>query len=112
LLGIGPDGHCASLFPNHPALAEVASSVVAVYDSPKPPPTRLSFTFRTLDSANEVWFIAAGEGKADAVALAWSGAGRIQAPSAGPRGHYRTLWLVDEAAAAKLPATIYQPQVV
>ena len=75
------------------------TSVVAVRNSPKPPPTRLSFTFRALDSANEVWVIAAGAGKADAVALAWSGAGREQVPSAGPRGHYRTLWLVDQAAA-------------
>ncbi len=83
--------------------------MVAVYGSPKPPPTRLSFTFRALDSANEVWFIASGAGKADAVALAHSGAGRVQVPSAGPRGHYRTLWLIDGDAAAKLPTTIYDP---
>ena len=56
--------------------------------------------FRALDSANEVWFIAAGTGKAHAVALACSGADRVQVPSAGPRGHYRTLWLIDRDAAA------------
>jgi 6-phosphogluconolactonase len=109
LLGIGPDGHCASLFPDHPATREVDQSIVAVENSPKPPPDRLSFTFRALDSSNEVWFIAAGTGKAEAVALAWSGAAREQVPSAGPRGHYRTLWLVDEQAVSKLPTTIYQP---
>jgi 6-phosphogluconolactonase len=109
LLGIGPDGHCASLFPGHPATSVVDASIVAVHGSPKPPPTRLSFTFRALDSANEVWFIAAGTGKAHAVALAWSGASRVQVPSAGPRGHYRTLWLIDQDAAAELPTTVYQP---
>ncbi|MCU1659839.1 MAG: 6-phosphogluconolactonase, partial [Pseudonocardiales bacterium] len=64
LLGVGPDGHCASLFPEHPAVYEQEASVVAVRNAPKPPPTRLSLTFRALDAANEVWFIASGEGKA------------------------------------------------
>ncbi len=105
LLGVGPDGHCASLFPNHPATLEVVASVVDVHDSPKPPPTRLSFSFRALDSAYQVWFIAAGTGKADAVALAHSGAPREQVPSAGPRGMQRTLWLVDQDAASQLPTT-------
>jgi 6-phosphogluconolactonase len=105
LLGVGPDGHCASLFPGHPALQEVKASVIAVHDAPKPPPTRLSLTFRALDAANEVWFIASGEGKADAVARAVSGAPREEVPSAGPRGRTRTLWLIDQAAASKLPAS-------
>jgi 6-phosphogluconolactonase len=111
LLGIGPDGHTASLFPEQPATHELETSVVAVHNSPKPPPTRLSFTFRTLDCANEVWFIASGTSKASAVAMALSGAGRVQVPSAGPRGHYRTLWLIDRNAASELPTTIYQPPV-
>jgi 6-phosphogluconolactonase len=105
LLGVGPDGHCASLFPGHPALQEVKASVIAVHDAPKPPPTRLSLTFRALDAANEVWFIASGDGKADAVARAVSGAPREEVPSAGPRGRTRTLWLIDQAAASKLPAS-------
>lgn len=109
LLGIGPDGHCASLFPGHPATHETATSVVAVRNSPKPPPNRLSFTFRSLDSANEVWFIASGTGKAAAVALAFSGAAREQVPSAGPRGHYRTLWLVDTDAVSELPPSRLAP---
>jgi 6-phosphogluconolactonase len=109
LLGIGPDGHCASLFPEQPGVYETEASIIAVHDSPKPPPTRLSFTFRALDEANEVWFIAAGTEKAHAVAMAWSGAAREQVPAAGPRGRYRTLWLIDRDAAAELPATIYEP---
>jgi 6-phosphogluconolactonase len=103
LLGVGPDGHCASLFPGHPGVYERDAAVIAVRDSPKPPPTRLSFTFRTLDAANEVWFVASGEAKAQAAAMALSGADPVKVPSAGPRGRQRTLWLIDRDAAAKLP---------
>jgi 6-phosphogluconolactonase len=104
LLGLGPDGHCASLFPGAPGVYEEAASVIGVHDSPKPPPLRISLTFRALDAANEIWLIASGEGKADAVAKALGGADRHEVPSAGPRGRERTLWLIDRAAAAQLPA--------
>jgi 6-phosphogluconolactonase len=103
LLGVGPDGHCASLFPNHPGLLVEDASVIAVRNSPKPPPIRLSMTFPTLDAANEVWFVASGSGKAHAVARAVGGADRTEVPSAGPRGRLRTRWLIDEDAAAELP---------
>jgi 6-phosphogluconolactonase len=104
LLGIGPDGHCCSLFPNHPGTQVLDASVIAVHESPKPPPTRLSLTFPALDEARELWFIASGEGKADAVAEALAeGAKPEEIPSSGPRGRERTLWLVDSDAAAKLP---------
>jgi 6-phosphogluconolactonase len=102
LLGVGPDGHCASLFPDHPGVFETRP-VIAVRNSPKPPPNRLSFSFDTLDRAAEIWFVAAGSGKAEAVALAHSGASREQVPSAGPKGRQRTIWMVDRAAAALLP---------
>jgi|BarGraNGADG00212_1021973.scaffolds.fasta_scaffold60769_2 6-phosphogluconolactonase len=111
LLGIGPDGHCASLFPEHPGVYEEDASVIGVRNSPKPPPTRLSLTFRALDSAREIWFIAAGSGKAKAVAMALGGAGRVQVPAAGPRGTHRTLWLIDRDAADALPTNLYQPPV-
>ena len=111
LLGVGPDGHCASLFPEHPGVYEEDAAVIGVRNSPKPPPLRISFTFRSLDAATEVWFVASGEAKANAVAMAFSGAGRIQVPAAGPRGRHRTLWLIDRAAAARLPANLYQPPV-
>ena len=103
LLGIGPDGHCASLFPEQPGVHASGTPTIAVYDSPKPPPTRTSFTFDTLNGANEVWVIASGSGKAEAVGLALGGADRVQVPSAGARGRLRTLWLIDQDAAANLP---------
>jgi 6-phosphogluconolactonase len=103
LLGLGPDGHCASLFPGHPATRVVDTSVIAVRDSPKPPPTRLSLTFPALDAANEIWFVASGEGKAEAAARALGGADRVDVPAAGPRGRRRTLWLLDQDAASRLP---------
>jgi 6-phosphogluconolactonase len=103
LLGVGPDGHCASLFPGHPGTRVTDTSVIAVRDSPKPPPVRISLTFPALDAAKEIWFVASGAGKAEAVARALSGADRVEVPSAGPRGRHRTLWLIDEDAAAELP---------
>jgi len=110
LLGVGPDGHVASLFPEHPALHETDASVVAVHGSPKPPPTRLSMTFPTLRSAHEVWFLVSGREKSGAVRLALEGAGRTQVPAAGVTGLNRTLWLLDREAASELPAGFGRPQ--
>ena len=105
LLGLGPDGHCCSLFPNHPGTRVLDKAVIGVRDSPKPPPERLSLTFPALDAAREIWLIASGDGKADAVAAALApGANREQVPSSGPRGTDGTRWLLDEPAAGKLPA--------
>lgn len=103
LLGIGPDGHCCSLFPNHPSSSDDSGPVIAVRDSPKPPPRRVSLSFAGLNGANEIWVVASGEGKADAVARALSGAERTEVPSAGARGQVRTLWLIDRDAARELP---------
>lgn len=103
MLGMGPDGHIASLFPEHPGVYEQGPSVISVHNSPKPPPNRLSFTFRTIRGAREVWVVAAGAQKADAAYLALSGAGRVQVPAAGALGRLRTLWLLDRACAARLP---------
>lgn len=104
LLGLGPDGHCASLFPGAPGVHEQSASAIGVRDSPKPPPTRTSLSFPALDAANEVWLIASGDGKAHAVGLALGGADKLRVPAAGPRGRERTLWLIDRAAASELPA--------
>jgi len=103
MLGIGPEGHVASLFPGLPALDD-KRPVVAVRNSPKPPPTRLSLTFPSIRVAREIWILASGEEKADAVAQALSGASPAQVPAAGARGTKRTLFLLDRAAAAKAPA--------
>jgi len=83
--------------------------VVAVRGSPKPPPIRISLTFPSIQAAREVWILASGEEKAGAVALALSGSGPVQLPAAGARGRQRTLFLLDEAAAAKLPHDIGRP---
>lgn len=112
LLGVGEDGHCASLFPEAPGVHVTDLSVISVHGSPKPPPVRLTLTFPALAQAEQVWFVSAGAGKANAVALALSGtAGPVQVPAAGPRGRLRTLWLVDRAAAASLPSRLYTPPV-
>jgi 6-phosphogluconolactonase len=103
MLGIGPEGHVASIFPESPA-AYATGSVVAVRNSPKPPPTRISLTFSAIQAAREVWVLASGAEKADAVAEAASGVSQDKLPAAGARGRDRTLFLLDEAAAAKLPA--------
>ncbi|MDF4249876.1 6-phosphogluconolactonase [Streptomyces sp. WMMB303] len=106
LLGVGPDTHVASLFPEHPALRETERTVVGVHGAPKPPPTRLSLTLPAIRAAEEVWLLAAGDDKADAVALALAAdPGPLQAPAAAACGRSRTLWLLDEPAAAGLPAT-------
>jgi 6-phosphogluconolactonase len=103
MLGVGPDGHVASLFPERPALYD-ERPVTAVHGSPKPPPTRVTMTMPTLQHSREVWFVAAGEEKAKAVHLALSGAGVVQIPAAGPQGRERTIWLLDRAAASELPS--------
>lgn len=101
MLGIGPDGHCASLFPGRDEQAS-PELAVAVRESPKPPPTRISMTLRTLGNASEVWWVASGEGKAIAVRDAMHGTDTRSVPAAGPKGLERTLWFVDEAAASSL----------
>ncbi|MFE2242727.1 6-phosphogluconolactonase [Streptomyces virginiae] len=109
MLGVGPDTHVASLFPEHPAARETDRTVVGVHGAPKPPPTRISLTLPAIRAAREVWLLAAGEDKAGAVSIALGGAGGVQAPAAEAYGRSRTLWLLDRAAAAKLPAGMYPP---
>jgi 6-phosphogluconolactonase len=108
LLGIGPEGHVASLFPGMPALYD-DRPVVAVRGSPKPPPVRLTLTLPAICAAREVWVVAAGEEKAGAVQLALSGAGPVQVPAAAARGRQRTLFLLDRQAAGRLPADLGRP---
>ena len=103
LLGVGPDAHVASLFPEQPALHETARTVVAVRGAPKPPPTRITLTLRSIQAASDVWLIAAGAEKAPAIRLALDAAGPVQVPAAGARGLRSTLILLDEAAASALP---------
>jgi 6-phosphogluconolactonase len=105
-LGIGEDGHVASVFPGSPAVYETERAVTGVRGSPKPPPTRITMTLPAIRCAAEVWLIASGTEKAAAVTMALSGAGEVQLPAAGATGRRRTLWLLDRAAAAKLPTEL------
>lgn len=107
LLGMGPDGHVASLFPEHPS-SYAPGRVIPVRSSPKPPPERISLTLEVINHSAEVWFCVTGSDKAAAARLAFSGAGPIQIPAAGVRGRERTLWLVDRAAASQLPPNLAQ----
>ncbi|MER5205707.1 6-phosphogluconolactonase [Streptomyces sp. NPDC002825] len=109
MLGVGPDTHVASLFPELPAVRETERTVVGVHGAPKPPPVRVSLTLPAIRAAKEVWLLAAGEDKAKAAAIALSGAGEVQAPAAGAYGRSRTLWLLDAAAASELPRSLYPP---
>ncbi len=104
LLGMGPEGHINSLFPDSPAVLETARMVVAVDDSPKPPPQRITLTLPAIQRSREVWLMVSGAAKADAVAAAIGGAPPVSVPAAGAFGQETTLWLLDEEAAAKLPA--------
>jgi 6-phosphogluconolactonase len=102
LLGVGEEGHVASVFPELPAAYE-QRPVTAVRGCPKPPPVRISLTLPAINTAEEVWLIATGTTKAAAVGMALTGAGPVQVPAAGVHGVERTLWLLDRAAAAQVP---------
>jgi 6-phosphogluconolactonase len=105
MLGVGEEGHVASIFPESPAAYE-SRPVVAVRGCPKPPPTRLTLTFPAIAAATDVWLMTSGAEKAGAVALALGGAGAIQVPAAGVHGRAHTLWLLDRESAAKLPPSV------
>lgn len=94
LLGIGPDGHVASLFPGKEVPGEF---VVAEHDSPKPPPQRLSLSYGAINSAREVWFTVAGADKQSAVATAFGDSPK-QLPVGRVRGRENTVWFVDATA--------------
>ncbi len=96
LLGMGPDGHIASLFPGRPAPA-AGITVFAEHDSPKPPPARLTFSYEVLNGADEIWFTVAGADKSEAVNVAFSEAPE-RLPVGRVRGTQKTVWFVDETA--------------
>ncbi len=102
LLGMGPDAHIASLFPGLPGVLERGVAVIGVTGSPKPPPTRLSFTIDAINASDRVWLVVAGSDKAPAARLARGGAEPSVAPAGAARGRSETLWLLDAEAAALL----------
>jgi 6-phosphogluconolactonase len=95
LLGIGEDGHTASLFPGQPALRETRQWVVAAIGAKSEP--RITLTYPTLGSSRDVAFLATGAGKRDVVARAQAGDGTIPAAAVSSVG--RLHWFVDRAAA-------------
>lgn len=103
LLGAGPDGHIASLFPGHAAL-QATGVCVAVPDSPKPPPQRLSLTLPVLQDVEHAVLVAPGEAKAVALRRAHAGDESIPLGRYRPRGAWT--WVLDPAAAAELPSAI------
>lgn len=110
LLGIGPDAHVASLFPELPALHELDRTVVAVHGAPKPPATRITLTLPAINHAREAWIIASGAAKADAVRLTLDPmAGALQAPASGVNARSRTCLLIDRAASSALPVGMGRP---
>lgn len=99
MLGVGEEGHTASLFPDTPSVRESQRTVVGVHDCPKPPPTRISLTLPAIRAASEVWLMTTGSAKAEPVAAALAGADPAEVPAAGAHGRDRTLWLLDRDAA-------------
>lgn len=109
MLGVGPDGHVASLFPGHPQLDVDDRITTWVEDSPKPPPRRLSLTFGALNRARAVWFLVSGSDKAGVVAAALAvddpdSSAIREVPARGVRGRLETVWFLDEPAASRVGA--------
>ena len=105
-LGVGPDGHIASLFPHRSGIQVTDRTVIPVRNSPKPPPERLSLTRPVINSSQRVWLVLAGADKASALGLALAGASRDEVPVAGIKGRKRTVFFVDGDAAAEVPETL------
>jgi 6-phosphogluconolactonase len=108
-LGVGPDGHIASLFPDRSGIRETEATVVAVTNSPKPPPDRLSLTRPVLNASMRIWLVLAGADKASALGLALAGASYTEVPVAGAKGRKRTVFFVDKEAAAEVPENLIAP---
>lgn len=103
LLGVGEEGHTASLFPQTPYVREDQRTVVGVHDCPKPPPTRISLSLPAIRAASEVWLLTTGAAKAEPVAAALGGADPADIPAAGAQGREKTLWMLDTDAASNVP---------
>jgi 6-phosphogluconolactonase len=104
MLGVGPDGHVASLFPGFPQLDVDDAIAVGVTGSPKPPPERVTLTFPALNRSDEVWFVVSGTDKAEAVgrALGAEPPGVHEVPATGVRGRLQTIWFLDRDAASQV----------
>ena len=101
-LGVGPDGHIASLFPDRAEVTVTDVAALPVRDSPKPPPERVTLTRPVINASKRVWMVLTGADKASALGLALAGASYTSVPVAGAKGRKRTVFFVDDAAAAEV----------
>ncbi|XP_042863844.1 6-phosphogluconolactonase-like [Penaeus japonicus] len=101
LLGMGPDGHTASLFPGHALLKEDKLWIAPISDSPKPPPCRVTMTFPVINKARCCIFAMAGQGKADMVKRILGDQEALPSGMVKPVSG-ELIWLLDEPAASKL----------
>ena len=108
-LGVGPDGHIASLFPERGGIREELRTVIPVRNSPKPPPERLSLTLPVINSSERIWLVLAGADKASALGLTLADASVFEVPAAGVHGRRSTRFLVDQDAAAEVPDNLKTP---
>jgi len=103
LLGLGPDGHTASLFPGHPLLVEEDRWVAYLDDSPKPPPKRITLTYPVINHASKVAFVATGESKQTVLAEIMDDPAKNSLPASRVQpAHGQLYWFVDDAASAKV----------
>lgn len=102
LLGMGPDGHTCSLFPNHDLLEEEHKWVADITDSPKPPPCRVTFTLPTVNNAKNIAFVCMGESKADTLKKVMDENGSHLPASLVKPVNGKLTWIVDKPAASKL----------
>jgi 6-phosphogluconolactonase len=108
-LGVGPDGHIASLFPDRTEVTVTDAAALPVRDSPKPPPERVTLTRPVLNASKRVWLVLTGADKASALGLALAGASYTNVPAAGAKGRKRTVFFVDEAAASEVSPDLIDP---
>ncbi len=101
-LGVGPDAHIASLFPGLEGITVDNTAVIAVRNSPKPPAERISLTLPSLNNSKNVWVVASGADKADAIYAAFTSENASEAPVSAVEGTEATVFFTDEAAATRL----------
>lgn len=109
-LGVGADGHIASLFPDRSEIADTENTVLPVRDSPVPPADRITLTRKVINSSRRVWLVLPGTDKASALGLALAGASYHSVPAAGAKGRKQTVFFVDEAAAQGVPEELIDPE--
>lgn len=109
-LGVGPDGHIASLFPDRGEVLVTDQAVLPVRESPKPPPERVTFTLPVINTSTDIWMVVAGADKASALGLMLAGAGPASVPAAGAEGTSDTVLFVDQEAAANVPEDLIDPE--